>query len=103
MRSRHVAPAMALAVAVAGSMGLAQTSEPRGQIVAVKPVVFPSYESYSGISRYAPTPEDYVGAIRDAAFVMERITYRSDDLEVHAYLYRPSTPPAGLALPVVVF
>ena len=42
-------------------------------------------------------------AVGDQAFVMERVTYRSDDLDVFAYLYRPAAPPTGKKLPVVVF
>ena len=37
------------------------------------------------------------------AFVMERVTYRSDDLDVYAYLYLPVAPPKDKKLPVVVF
>jgi dipeptidyl aminopeptidase/acylaminoacyl peptidase len=69
----------------------------------VKPAVFPPYDSYKGIARYAPTPVDYAAAIADRRFVMERVTYRCDDLNVHAYLYRPATPPKDSKLPVVVF
>lgn len=72
-------------------------------ILAVKPVAFPAYESYRGIARYAPTREDYSRAIADSAFVMERLTYRSDDLDVYAYLYRPAVPPKDEKLPVVIF
>jgi dipeptidyl aminopeptidase/acylaminoacyl peptidase len=72
-------------------------------ILAVKPVAFPAYDSYRGISRYAPTREDYARAIADPGFVMERVTYRSDDLDVHAYLYRPAVPPKDEKLPVVIF
>jgi dipeptidyl aminopeptidase/acylaminoacyl peptidase len=66
-------------------------------------VVFPAYDSYPGIWRYAPKPEDYARAIADTEFVMERVTYRSDDLEVFAYLYRPTVPPKHEKLPVVIF
>ena len=72
-------------------------------ILEVNPVVFPSYDSYKGIARYAPAPEDYARAIADRRFVMERLTYRSDDLDVYAYLYRPATPPKNTKLPVVIF
>jgi dipeptidyl aminopeptidase/acylaminoacyl peptidase len=72
-------------------------------ILAVEPVVFPSYESYKGIARYAPAREDYARAVADRRFVMERLMYRSDGLDVYAYLYRPATPPVAAKLPVVVF
>ena len=66
-------------------------------------VIFPAYDSYPGIWRYAPKPEDYARAIADTEFVMERVTYQSDDLEVFAYLYRPTAPPKHEKLPVVIF
>jgi len=69
----------------------------------VRPVAFPAYDVYPGIARYAPTPAEYARAVGDRAFVMERVTYRSDDLEVYAYLYRPAAPPKGKKLPIVVF
>jgi dipeptidyl aminopeptidase/acylaminoacyl peptidase len=69
----------------------------------VRPVSLPPYDAYHGIESYAPTPADYARAISDKDFVMERVTYRSDDLDVYAYLYRPSVPPTGTKLPVVVF
>jgi len=72
-------------------------------ILEIKPVVFPAYDSYKGIARYAPTPEEYARAIADRRFVMERVTYRSDDLDVYAYLYRPARPPRDRKLPVVIF
>ena len=66
-------------------------------------VRFPAYERYKGIERYAPNRADYAAAIGDHRFVMEKIAYRSDGLEVFAYLYRPVHPPRGARLPVVVF
>jgi dipeptidyl aminopeptidase/acylaminoacyl peptidase len=72
-------------------------------ILDVKPVVFPAYDSYKGIARYAPTPAEYAAAVADRRFVMERLTYRSDDLDVYAYLYRPAKPPRNAKMPVVVF
>jgi dipeptidyl aminopeptidase/acylaminoacyl peptidase len=72
------------------------------RIVEIRRVVFPAYDSYRGISRYA-SRDAYASATGDAEFVMDRLTYRSDGLQVFAYLYRPSVPPAGRTLPVVVF
>lgn len=69
----------------------------------VRPVVLPAYDAYPRIAFYAPTPADYAGAAGDRDFVMERVTYRSDELDVHAYLYRPASPPRDRKLPVVVF
>lgn len=72
-------------------------------ILDVRPVVFPAYGSYKGIERYAPTPAEYAAAVADRRFVMERLTYRSDGLDVYAYLYRPVRPPRNAKMPVVVF
>jgi dipeptidyl aminopeptidase/acylaminoacyl peptidase len=69
----------------------------------VRPVAFPKYDAYPGIENYAPTPAEYTRAVGDRDFVMERVTYRSDALEVYAYLYRPAVPPKSTRLPVVVF
>ncbi|HEV7692346.1 MAG TPA: prolyl oligopeptidase family serine peptidase [Hyphomonadaceae bacterium] len=65
------------------------------------PVSFPDYSAYDGIEHYA-TPEAYAQARADTRFVMERIAYPSDGLEVYAYLYRPATTPTA-PMPVIVF
>jgi dipeptidyl aminopeptidase/acylaminoacyl peptidase len=93
-------------VACLGSWSGWLTAEPpsmRSTILGVEPVVFPRYDSYKGIARYAHGPDDYARAIADRRFVMERLEYRSDDLEVYAYLYRPAKPPRDAKLPVVIF
>ncbi len=89
----------------AAPLVLAQEAATPPAIRDVRPVVFPPYDVYPGIKRYAPTPAEYARAVGDRSFVMERVTYRSDDLEVHAYLYRPAAPPTGTGtrLPVVVY
>ena len=69
----------------------------------VRPVAFPPYTASRRIALFAPTPAEYAQAVGDRAFVMERVTYRSDDLDVYAYLYRPVAPPKDKKLPVVVF
>jgi dipeptidyl aminopeptidase/acylaminoacyl peptidase len=69
----------------------------------VRPVVLPAYDAYPRIALYAKTPAEYARAVEDRDFVMERFTYRSDELDVYAYLYRPATPPKDRRLPVVVF
>ena len=53
--------------------------------------------------RYEPTPAEYTRVIADRSFVMERLTNRSDDLEVCAYLYRPTVERDDKRLPVVVY
>lgn len=63
-------------------------------------VEFPSYETVRSLDRYA-TPEEYRAAVTDDRFVMERVTYASDGLDVHAYVYRPAVPSGKL--PVVIF
>jgi dipeptidyl aminopeptidase/acylaminoacyl peptidase len=82
---------------------VARAAEPAPRRFAATPVVFPAYDTYKGIARYAPTPEAYAAAQHDARYLMERITYRSDDLEVFAYVYRPRETAVGQRLPVVIF
>lgn len=94
-----------LAIGAGGAPPLASAS-PVATISAireVRPVVFPAYDAYPSIRFYAPTPAEYARAVSDRDFVMERVTYRSDDLDVYAYLYRPANPPKDRKLPVVVF
>lgn len=86
---------------IVGRLGAEPPTAP--VIREVRPVVLPAYDAYRGIERWAPTAADYAGAAEDRAFVMERVTYRSDGLDVHAYLYRPASPPKDAKLPVVVF
>lgn len=69
----------------------------------VRSVVWPAYEAYPRMRFYAPTPAEYARATGDPTFLMERVTYRSDGLDVHAYLYRPARPPEDRKLPVVIF
>lgn len=75
----------------------AQQVQTTAAIGEVQPVTFPAYQD---IGRHAPPPVEYSRAVADRAFVMERVTYRSDDLEVYAYLYRPAAPPKGQRLPL---
>jgi len=105
MRLRSISPVIIFIACWGGSVqsDTARPAEAPPTILEVKPVTFPAYDAYPGISRYAPTPEEYAQAIGDRRFVMERVTYRSDDLAVHAYLYRPAEPPKGERLPVVIF
>lgn len=80
-------------------LGLAATTAMAA--VSAEPVTFPAYDAYKGMARYAPTPEAYAEAMDDTRFVMERITYDSDGLQVYAYLYRPAHPVGHM--PVVIF
>jgi dipeptidyl aminopeptidase/acylaminoacyl peptidase len=78
--------------------------ESSATILRTEAVVFPEYESYRNIEHYASTRGNYEEAISDERFVMEKVTYRSDGLQVYAYLYRPIEHPAnGEKLPVVIF
>jgi len=94
-----------LAAGVGGPPRLAPTppEATTSAIRRIRPVVFPAYEDYPGIAFYAPTAAEYGRAVGDRAFVMERVTYRSDGLDVYTYLYRPADPPRDRRLPVVVF
>jgi dipeptidyl aminopeptidase/acylaminoacyl peptidase len=69
----------------------------------VRPVVLPAYDGDPRLRFYAPIRAEYEQAAADRAFVLERLTYRSDALDVYAYLYRPASPPSDRKLPVVVF
>ena len=80
-----------------------QSAKPGPAIREVRPLAIPAYESYPRLKFYAPDPAEYARAAGDRAFVMERVTYRSDGLDVFAYLYRPASPPKDRKLPVVVF
>jgi len=83
--------------------GVPRFSAAEPAILEIQPLVMPAYEAYPGIERYATTVEEYERVASDRRFVMERLTYRSDDLAVHAYLYRPVEPAPAPGLPVVVF
>jgi dipeptidyl aminopeptidase/acylaminoacyl peptidase len=94
-----------LAICLGGSFPItfAQQVATMSAIRDVRPVAFPPYTANRRIALFAPTPAEYAQAVGDRAFVMERVTYRSDDLDVYAYLYRPVAPPKDKKLPVVVF
>jgi len=105
MRLWRIGSVIILVACSGGSVrvAVAQRGATGPTILEARPVVFPAYDSYQGISRYAPTREIYSDAIADPRFVMERVTYRSDGLDVYAYLYRPTGPPKDEKLPVVIF
>ena len=94
---------LAMCVGGASSLTFAQQVATTPTIRDVRPVAFPPYTANRRIALFAPTPAEYAQAVGDRAFVMERLTYRSDDLDVYAYLYRPVAPPKDKKLPVVVF
>lgn len=105
MRRRHIAVACLIGVSLT-SLALAAGGQAvsRDRVIRdVRLVAYPAYQAYRGIEQYAPTAADYARAIDDRRFVMERVTYRSDDLDVFAYVYRPASPAPGAALPVVIF
>ena len=102
MKLRIVAYLLALASGLV-SPSLSRPQESQRTIVRTQAIVFPDYGSYRNIEYFAPTPASYEEAIGDVRFVMEKLTYRSDGLEVHAYLYRPAEPPTAQKLPVVIF
>jgi dipeptidyl aminopeptidase/acylaminoacyl peptidase len=85
--------------------GRSAQSAAGGQAIRkVQPVTPPAFDAHPRIALFAPGRAEYERAARDPAFVMERLTYRSDGLDVFAYLYRPTAPPpTGTTLPVVVF
>ena len=93
----------AICVAGASALTLAQQVATTSAIRDVRPVTFPPYTANRRIALFAPTAGEYAQAVGDRAFVMERVTYRSDDLDVYAYLYRPVVAAKDKKLPVVVF
>ena len=61
----------------------------------------PRFQDAAGVERYA-TEAEYEAARGDAKFEMERVTYRSDDLAVVAYVYAPVEPTKD-EVPAVVY
>ena len=92
---------LAMCVAGASALTLAQQVATTSAIRDVRPVAFPPYTANRRIALFVPTAEEYAQAVGDRAFVIERVTYRSDDLDVFAYLYRPVARPKDKKLPVV--
>lgn len=68
---------------------------------AAEPVSFPAYATVRNLDNYA-SETDYRAAVADTSFRMDRVTYRSDGLDVFAYVYRPANP-TGTKLPVIIF
>lgn len=76
-----------------------------GRIVSRAVHTFPSWDKAveaTDVEKYATTDE-YAAAISDSRFVLEKIRYRSEGLDVVAYLYRPASPAAGKKYPAIVF
>jgi dipeptidyl aminopeptidase/acylaminoacyl peptidase len=101
----NLLPIVSLSALVLGTTAVvpARQAATTSAIRDVRAVTLPAYGAYPRIAAYAPTADDYARAVGDRAFVMERLTYRSDGLDVYAYLYRPTDPPRDRQLPVVVF
>jgi len=64
-------------------------------------VQLPAYASIPRIGWYA-TPEEFEKARRDARFRFTRVSYKSDELTVFAYVYAPAETPK-VKLPVIVY
>src|SRR5690349_11809176 len=64
------------------------------------PVTLPAYDSIKGISRYA-TKAEYENAAADQRYELRKVSYRSDDIDVFAYVYSPRK--ITTKLPVVVY
>jgi dipeptidyl aminopeptidase/acylaminoacyl peptidase len=69
-------------------------------VAAADKVGLPGYAEVKGLDHYAD-PATYAAAVADRRFVMEKVAYRSDGLEVFAYVYRPVKSHGRL--PVVIF
>ena len=66
------------------------------------PFSLPAYESIPKIENYA-TRAEYDAAKTDARYTLDKVAYRSGDLQVFAYVYGPATTATTKKLPVVVF
>lgn len=69
--------------------------------LTLEPVRLPHYDEERGI-QWTGSREEYAAAANDMRYVMEQFAYRSDDLTVGAYVYRPKTTPRH-AQPVIIF
>jgi len=76
-----------------------------GRIIERSVYSFPSWNNAKENTlideRYA-TEDEYVAAVKDGHYVFEKIRYKSDGLEVVAYLYGPKKKPKTKR-PVIVF
>lgn len=87
-------------LALAVSLVALATSASAGIIVERKDFAVPEYASIQGIERYA-AKDEYEAAQTDKRFRLEKLTYLSDGLRVHAYLYAPVKPANGM--PAVIY
>jgi dipeptidyl aminopeptidase/acylaminoacyl peptidase len=88
------------AILVALALTLLSQSTFAATIVERKVFTVPEYHTLKGIERYA-TRDEYDAARTDRRFQLEKLTYESGGLRVHAYLYAPAK--AGAPLPAVVY
>ncbi|HEX2189452.1 MAG TPA: prolyl oligopeptidase family serine peptidase [Longimicrobiaceae bacterium] len=104
MRTALVLLCLALPAAAAGQAP--QPAAHDGQVVSRAAYRLAPFDSLAADQQRALTRqgerEGYERARRDAGFTLSRLRYRSDGLEVVAYLAAPAAPGAG-RLPVVVY
>lgn len=88
----------------------AQSALDDGTLVGSRPYSFPVYEEAYGYTRIDGSQdaiakywsaEEYERAITDERFEFEKLIYKSDGLNVLAYVYKPRN--ADAALPVIIF
>lgn len=88
----------------------AQPDAGDGALVGVRPYSFPAYEEAYGYTRIDGSQdaigkywsaEEYERAVTDERFEFKKLVYKSDDLNVLAYVYKPRKTDA--ALPVIIF
>ena len=88
----------------------AQSDPDDGTLVGSRPYTFPVYEEAYGYTRLDGSQdaiakywsaEEYERAISDERFEFEKLIYKSDGLNVVAYVYKPRN--ADAALPVIIF
>ena len=69
-------------------------------IASADPVTLPAYDSIKGINRYA-TQAEYESAANDRRYELRKVSYRSNDIDVFAYVYSPRK--STTKLPVIVY
>jgi dipeptidyl aminopeptidase/acylaminoacyl peptidase len=76
-------------------------ARPDGDILERKVYLFPAYEKAAGVEKLY-SREVYERAVNDPRFVLEKLTYSSQNLKVVGYLYRPKES-QGRKFPAIIY
>jgi dipeptidyl aminopeptidase/acylaminoacyl peptidase len=76
-------------------------ARPDGDILERRVYLFPAYEKAAGIEKLY-SREVYERAVNDPRFVLEKLTYSSQNLKVAGYLYRPKES-QGRKFPAIIY